>query len=108
MIKILGTTILAAVMIVSAAPAFAGGKAGCCMKQAAHEATMRCMNVDMAALNLTPDQKQKVEKWREECCNAGCTKESHAKFLKKAKGILSPEQYEKLKAAGEPGKKTEA
>jgi hypothetical protein len=108
MIKILGTMILATMMI-SAMPAFAGGKAGCCMKQAAHEATMRCMHIDMAALNLTPDQKGKIEKWREECCNAGCTKESHAKFLQKAKGVLSPEQYEKLKASGEhSGKKTQA
>ena len=96
-------------MTVGATPLFAGGKAGCCdMKNVAHETQMRCMNLALADLNLTADQKQKIEKWREECCNAGCTKESHAKFLKKAKGVLSPEQYEKLKAAGAPGKKAEA
>jgi Spy/CpxP family protein refolding chaperone len=107
MMKVLGTVILAAAMLV-AAPAFAGGKGGCCMKNAAHETKGSCMNMTLAELNLTADQKQKMEKWQEECCKAGCTKESHAKFLSKAKGILSAEQYDKLKASCEPGKKTEA
>ncbi len=38
---------------------------------------------------------------------AGCTKESHEKFLQQAKGILSDEQYATLKkecGAGHSGK----
>lgn len=107
MTRIFGTAILASALVITA-PAFAASKAGCCMKTAAHETNASCMNLTLADLNLTADQKQKIEKWQEECCKAGCTKESHAKFMSKAKGILSPEQYNKLKASSEPTKKNEA
>jgi hypothetical protein len=52
----------------------------------------------LAALNLTADQKTKIEAWQTECMKAGCTKESNQKFLDRAKGILSPEQFAQLKA----------
>ena len=52
---------------------------------------------DLAYLNLTGEQKTKLETWQADCMKAGCTKESRAKFLKQAKGILSTEQYAKLK-----------
>jgi hypothetical protein len=40
---------------------------------------------------------------------AGCTKESRHAFLKKAEGILSKDQYAKLKAeCNKSAKKTEA
>jgi hypothetical protein len=40
---------------------------------------------------------------------AGCTKESRVKFLHQAKGILSADQYAKLKEQCEKsGKKSEA
>lgn len=109
MIKVIGTVVLAAAMLISS-PAFAGGKAGCCMKNAANEQkSTSCMNLTVADLNLTADQKTKLEKWQHECCQAGCTKESHAKFLKKAKGILSADQYAKLQAeCDKSAKKTEA
>ena len=51
-----------------------------------------------ASLNLTADQKTKLDAWQTECMKAGCTKQSRAAFLKKAKGILSADQYAKLKA----------
>src|SRR3977135_3239643 len=92
MIKILGTAVVA-VRMLAASPAFAGGKA-CCAKNASNQAA--CAN--LASLNLTPDQKTKIEAWQAECTKAGCTKESRAKFLKQAKGILSTDQYAKLKA----------
>jgi len=39
---------------------------------------------------------------------AGCTKESRAQFLKQAKGILSADQYAKLKTeCNKSAKKTE-
>jgi hypothetical protein len=63
----------------------------------------------LASLNLTADQKTKIEAWQSECMKAGCTKESRAKFLQQAQGILSADQYAKLKEqCNKSGKKTEA
>jgi hypothetical protein len=103
MVKIIGTAVVAAAMLM-ASPAFAGGK-GCCAKNASNKA--EC--ADFASLNLTGDQKSKLEAWQSECMKAGCTKESRAKFLHQAKGILSTDQYAKLKAeCDKSAKKTEA
>jgi hypothetical protein len=95
MIKI--ASIFAAAVILMASPLFAGNKAGdaCCAKKAAHSEGMAC--IDYASLNLTGDQKSKIEAWQTECTKAGCTKESRHAFLKQAKGILSAEQFSKLK-----------
>ena len=82
-------------MLVS--PAFAKDKAGdmaCCAKNASNQQS--CAN--LASLNLTADQKSKIEAWQSECMKAGCTKQSRQAFLKKAHGILSADQYAKLKA----------
>src|SRR5438132_11309335 len=103
MIKILGTAVVAVAML-TASPAFAGGKA-CCGKNASNQAA--CAN--LASLNLTSDQKTKIEAWQAECMKAGCTKESRAKFMKQAQGILSTDQYAKLKEqCSKTAKKTEA
>jgi hypothetical protein len=103
MIKTLGTVVLAAAMLM-ASPAFAGGKA-CCAKNVSNQ--QAC--ADLTSLNLTADQKSKIEVWQNECTKAGCTKESRARFLKQAKGILSAEQYAKLKEqCRKSGKKSEA
>ena len=81
----------AALLLVS--PAFAGGEA-CCGGGASK--TMACAS--FANLNLSADQKAKLNAWQADCMKAGCTKESRAAFLKRAKGILSADQYAKLKA----------
>ena len=107
MIKIIGITAVAAAILI-AHPTFAGGKA-CCAKGASNKEKAAC--TDFASLNLTADQKTKLEAWQSECVKAGCTKESQARFLKQAKGILSTEQYAKLKAECDKSaaaKKTEA
>ena len=57
---------------------------------------MACAN--LASLNLTPDQKTKIDAWQAECMKAGCTRESRQTFLNHAKGILSPQQFVELKA----------
>lgn len=107
MVKIIGTAVLAAAMLVGL-PAFAKDKAGdmaCCAKNASNQQS--CTN--LASLNLTADQKSKIEAWQSECMKAGCTKESRHAFLKKAEGILSKDQYAKLKAeCNKSAKKTEA
>jgi len=107
MIKI--TTIaLVAVAVLTASSAFAGGKA-CCAKDASNKSSMSCVN--LATLNLTPDQKAKIETWQADCMKAGCTRESNQTFLRRAKGILSAEQFAQLKAQcrkATNAKKTEA
>jgi len=94
MIKITTTALVAAAMLL-ASSAFAGDKA-CCAKGASNAGSVAC--VDLATLNLTPDQKAKIETWQADCMKAGCTKESRKAFLKQAKGILSAEQFAQLKA----------
>jgi len=94
MIKIT-TTALVAIAMLMASNAFAGDKA-CCAKGASKANSMACVN--LATLNLTPDQKSKIEAWQAECVKAGCTKESRTTFLKQAKGILSAQQFAQLRA----------
>jgi hypothetical protein len=107
MIKIT-TTALIAVAMMTASSVFAGDKA-CCAKDASRANSMACVN--LATLNLTPDQKAKIEGWQSECVKAGCTKESRKTFLNQTKGILSAEQFAQLKAQCKKGaspKKTQA
>src|SRR5437773_11246868 len=88
------TTLVAAAML-AASSTFAGDHA-CCAKGAANAHSMKCIN--LTSLNLTPDQKTKIEAWQAECMKADCTKESRQTFLSHAKGILSPQQFAELKA----------
>ena len=94
MIKIT-TTALVAIGMLMTSSVFAGDKA-CCANGASKAASMACVN--LATLNLTPDQKTKIEAWQTECMKAGCTKESRKTFLKQSKGILSAQQFAQLKA----------
>ena len=107
MIKIVTIALVTAAML-AASGAFAGDHA-CCAKGAANKSSMSCMN--LATLNLTADQKAKIEAWQSECMKAGCTKQSRQTFLSRAKGVLSAEQFAQLKAQCEKmanAKKTEA
>jgi hypothetical protein len=94
MIKITTVVLVVAAML-TASSAFAGDKA-CCAKTASNTGSMACVN--LATLNLTPDQKTKIEAWQADCMKAGCTKESTQTFLSHAKRILSAEQFAQLKA----------
>jgi hypothetical protein len=94
MIKITTTALVAAAML-TVSSAFAGDKACCANGPSKANSTAY---VNLAALNLTPDQKTKIEAWQAECVKAGCTKESRQTFLKQAKGILSARQFAQLKA----------
>jgi hypothetical protein len=98
MMKITGTALVAAALLVTSG-AFAGDKPGskaCCVKGVSN--TEKTVCADLATLNLTADQKTKIDAWQTECMKNGCTKESRHKFLQQAKGILSAEQFAKLKA----------
>ena len=107
MVKIIGMSVVTAAMLMTS-PVFARDKSGdmaCCAKNASNQKS--CAN--LTSLNLTADQKSKIEAWQSECMKGGCTKESRQAFLKKAQGILSADQYAKLKAeCNKSSKKTEA
>ena len=107
MVKIIGMSVVTAAMLMTS-PVFARDKSGdmaCCAKNASNQQS--CAN--LASLNLTADQKTRIEAWQSECMKAGCSKESRQAFLKKAQGILSKDQYAKLKAeCDKSAKKTEA
>lgn len=94
MIKIAATTLVAAAILATSS-AFAGDHA-CCAKGAANAQSTACVN--LASLNLTPDQKTRIEAWQTECMKAGCTKDSRQRFLTRAKGVLSAQQFAQLKA----------
>ena len=72
MIKITTAALVAAAMFISSS-AFAGDKA-CCAKGVSNTEKTACL--DLATLNLTPDQKAKIEAWQADCVKAGCTKEN--------------------------------
>jgi hypothetical protein len=98
---------LGAVMVFAATSVFAGGKACCASgaKTTANHDGAKC--VSFANLTLSAEQKSKLETWQADCMKAGCTKESHAKFLQQAKSILSADQYATLKkecGSGHSGK----
>ena len=76
--------------LVVAGSAFAGDKA-CCAQHAKNDKA--ACAATFASLDLTADQKAKMETLAAECDKSGCTKESMAKMDSSAQGILSKEQY---------------
>ncbi len=85
---------------------FAGAH-GDCAKQVANDQKMACQ-VSLASLNLTPEQKTKMDTVMAEHEKAGCTEASEAKYMHEAKGILTKEQYAKFKAECKNGEKEKA
>lgn len=88
----------AAALVVNVA--YAGDKdkdGGCCMKRASNETKMDCSQT-YAKLNLSADQKTKMDALVAKCNKSGCTKESMEEFMKSAERVLSKEQVATLKA----------
>ena len=73
------------------------GEHGECTKQAGNQAKAACQ-VSLASLNLTPDQKTKMDAAMAEHHKAGCSEASEAKYMKEAEGILTKDQFAKFKA----------
>jgi len=94
MMKLKGLALIT-IAVFAAASANAGDK-GCCAAHAKNS-KMHCEQT-YAKLNLSPQQKVKLEKLEAQCNKAGCTKESMDKFMKSAEAILSKEQFAALKA----------
>lgn len=82
----------------AATPLIAGDKDGHCAKNAANEGEAACNAISFAHLDLSTDQKSKLNAAKKDCDKSGCTKESKQAFMKTAEGVLSKEQYTKLKA----------
>jgi Spy/CpxP family protein refolding chaperone len=74
-----------------------GGEHGNCTKKAGNEGKAACQ-ASLASLDLTADQKTKMDAVMTEHNKAGCSKASEAKYMEEAKGILTAEQYAKFKA----------
>jgi Spy/CpxP family protein refolding chaperone len=80
------------------------GEHGDCTKKVGHEAKAACQ-VTLASLNLTPDQKTKMDAAMAAHEKAGCTEASEAKYMQEAKSILTQEQYAKFEAECKKGEK---
>ncbi len=87
-----------------AAGAMFAGEHGNCTKQVGNEAKAACQ-VSLASLNLTPDQKTKMDAAMADHQKAGCSEASEAKYMETAKSVLTPEQYGKLKGQCKKGEK---
>ena len=85
----------AAVVAVGAMAVYAGGD-GCCMGKKA-KADGQCSDM-FSKLNLTDEQKAKVNALHEECAKATSTSEAREKFNKGIEGVLTPEQLKQWKA----------
>ena len=80
------------------------GEHGNCTKQVGNQAKAACQ-VSLASLNLTADQKTKMDAAMAEHQKAGCSESSETKYMETAKGILTPEQYAKFKTQCKQGEK---
>jgi hypothetical protein len=92
--KFTGLALLAAAAF-AVTPAFAGDKDkdhACCATGAKMD------SASFTKLNLTAEQKTKMDGLLHKCNKDGCTKESMAAFMKSAEGLLSKEQMATLKA----------
>jgi len=89
-------TLLALIAAGTFATSAVAGGAPCCAGEASTDGKANCMT--FASLSITADQKAKLEAWQAECMKGGCTKQTRASFMKKAKTILSPDQYAELKS----------
>lgn len=87
----------------AAATMFAG-EHGDCTKQVGNHSKMAC-TVSLASLNLTPDQKTKMDAAMADHQKAGCSEASEAKYMEQAKSILTPEQYAKFEGQCKKGEK---
>ncbi len=73
------------------------GEHGDCSKKVGN-ATKPACTVSLASLNLTPDQKTKMDAAMAEHMKAGCSEATEAKYMKEAEGILTKDQFAKFKA----------
>jgi len=96
MTKPTGLALIAAVAF-AVTSAYAGDTKSCCAAHAKND-SKACMSETFAKMNLSGEQKTKMEALHADYDKAGCTKESMEKFMKSAEGILSKDQMTTLRA----------
>src|SRR6266568_4319458 len=69
------------------------GEHGDCTKQVGNKQGKMACEVSLASLNLTPEQKTKMDTVMAQHEKEGCTEASEAKYMREAKAILTQEQY---------------
>jgi hypothetical protein len=74
-----------------------GGEHGECTKKVGNMEKPAC-SVNVAALNLTPEQKTKMDAAMAEHHKAGCSEASETRYMEEAKTILNKEQFAKFQA----------
>ena len=79
------------------------GEHGDCTKKVGNMEKPAC-SVSLASLNLTPEQKTKMDAAMAEHHKAGCSEASEAKYMQEAKSILNKDQFAKFKAECKEGK----
>ena len=96
---------IVAVGAFAATSAFAGDKGHCAGMQASNDGKMACASY--ANLNLTAEQKSKMDALAAECHKGGANEATIAKMDKEAQSILTKEQYASWKSAHKDGKNSE-
>ncbi len=84
--------------LLAASTSFAGEK-GCCASMSGEKMAKGACLETFAKMDLTAEQKAKLETLAAECDKAGCTSESMAKMEAGAKDVLSAEQFDSWKSA---------
>ena len=74
------------------------GEHGDCTKQIGNKQGKMACEVSLASLNLTPEQKTKMDAAMAEHMKAGCNEASEAKYTEEAKSILTKDQFTKFEA----------
>jgi Spy/CpxP family protein refolding chaperone len=74
------------------------GEHGDCTKQVGNTQGKMACAVSLASLNLTPEQKTKMDAVMAQHEKEGCNEASEAKYMQEAKTILTKEQYAKFEA----------
>ena|ERR1700704_226672 len=72
------------------------GEHGECAKKVGNTAKPAC-TVSLTSLNLTAEQKTKMDTAMTEHQKAGCSEASEAKYMQEAKTILNKDQFAKFK-----------
>ena len=80
------------------------GEHGDCTKRVGNEAKAACQ-VSLGSLDLTPEQKTRMDAIMADHEKVGCSEASEAKYMQEAKGILTKEQYAKFEAQCKKGEK---
>lgn len=82
----------------AASTAFAGEKAGCCAMGGEKMSKAGC-EMTFAELDLSAEQRTKMQKLAADCHAGGCTEETMAKMNQEAEKVLSKEQFAAWKAS---------